>query len=89
MILLNSEGTHRDDGNRECIKMAGTNPSQFLVKLDMNKEYQKHKQALCMLNLLKDIGFEWDLAFCKFQIYLYILRSSLFQSKEKRFKHAV
>jgi hypothetical protein len=39
MTLLNSEGTHRDDGNREDIKMTGTKSSQFLVKLDMNKEY--------------------------------------------------
>ena len=38
----------------------------FQVRLDMGKEYQKHKRALCMLKSLKDIGFEWDIAFCKY-----------------------
>jgi hypothetical protein len=40
--------------------------SKFKVKLDMNQEYMKHKRALCMLKTVKDIGFEWDLAFCKY-----------------------
>lgn len=29
----------------------------YSVRVDMNKEYQKHKRALCMLKSLKDIGF--------------------------------
>ena len=46
------------------------NNSQFQVKLDLTKEYQRHKTALCMLGLLRDIGFEWDIAFCKFKLFL-------------------
>ena len=42
--------------------------SKFKVKLDMNQEYMKHKRALCMLKTVKDIGFEWDLAFCKYMM---------------------
>ena len=29
----------------------------YSVRVDMNKEYQKHKRALCMLKSLKDVGF--------------------------------
>lgn len=46
-------------------QIEGANESEFRVKIDLNREYQKHKKALCMLHSLKDIGFEWDIAFCK------------------------
>jgi hypothetical protein len=42
-----------------------TRDRQFNVQLDLKKEYQRHKRALCLLSILKDVGFECDLAFCK------------------------
>ena len=39
----------------------------------MNKEYKRHKLALCSLSALKDLIFEWDISFCKSLILTYIV----------------
>lgn len=39
---------------------------KFRVPLHINKEYQKHKKALCSLRSLSDLQFDWDIAFCNF-----------------------
>ena len=53
------------------------------MQLDLNKEYQRHKMALCMLSMLRDVGFEWDLAFCKEKFSNISFLDQTFAAKEK------
>ena len=59
-----------------------TRDRQFNVQLDLNKEYQRHKRALCLLSILKDVGFECDLAFCKIFLSL-TLKIALSRTKNR------